>query len=556
MKRILAALIPATMVPAFVLAQVAGPERAFQIAFESGTWDFFLLLALLLAAGAILAVVWVGILNHALLHHATLSSESGKPYLPRTKTVIATVSGTALLYALSFKVLKGVAPFDALPTPMLFWAFVAFALIASLLELKWLWMRDEVFAVVIGTAVSFILLAFNDLVRGSSGIGANPFLMALAMVCAVVLWRFLFGPWSPRIKATVLSTFLLWIALHILSLEGSQARLTHLMAAIIALVPAVLWCWLFLEYHRQRLSLVFLMFCAGMLSTAPILFYDLLVRRGIEFQFFLFKVVPQNFNAITDSFVTGIGQALIPAHTTLLSTLISFLLVGLIEETSKFWVLKQSGRRFFQSVDDVIQLAIIVAIGFAFAENILNPTYFTGFVKEFLVDPATPQWGIFLANITGRSILTAMVHIVSSGVGGYFLGLAIFARPCLEEEHALGEVHLVADSLHWLLRVPEKTVYAVQTITLGILFPTLLHGLFNFMVTLPDILPGHPKTIGNLLGLDVWGLKDISLLMLPSLLYVVGGFWLFSILFYRKENRTERGRLVTTDAFVTGSALP
>ncbi|HAI98679.1 TPA: hypothetical protein DCL30_04060 [Candidatus Peribacteria bacterium] len=496
-------------------------------------------------------------MNHGFLRYESLCSiEKRSPFLPRARVVVGTVLATAALFFLSRKVLAGIAPFDQIPGMWLLGIFAAFAVVACVLELKWLWVRDEIFAFIVGTGIAFTLLAFQKVLFGGEA-SKDPFIMALGIVCVVILWRALFGPWSARIKATVLGTFILWIALHVLFRETPQERLTHLLAAVVALIPAALWCWLFIEYHTQRWSMVLLMFFAGMLSTAPILFYDALVRNGIELQFFLFKIVPQNFSYVSDAFVSGTIVSASGVRSTVLTTLLSFLIVGFIEEVSKFWVTKESGKPFFTSIDDVIQLAIIVAIGFAFAENILNPTYFIGFVREFLVDPPQPQWWAFLANVSGRAILTTMVHIVSSGIMGYFLGLAIFARSYLEDGHRRGKWHLIPDTLQYVLKWPEKRVFAFEMIVVGLVLATVLHGLFNFMVTLPDILPGNPQTLGALFGADTGSfLHSISLLILPSLLYVVGGFWMFTALFYRKDNMKERGRVITTDSFVSGRELP
>jgi hypothetical protein len=217
--------------------------------------------------------------------------------------------------------------------------------------------------------------------------------------------------------------------------------------------------------------------------------------------------------------------------------------------------MKKSGKRFFSSIDDVMQLSIIVAIGFAFAENIINPTYFTGFVRDFLITH-DPNWGGFLGNVMGRAILTNIVHIVSTGVLGYFFGLALFAGPYIQDTHKKGKFLWVADSLHSLLGYPRKLIFRRQMFLIGLTLAIVLHGLFNFLVTFPDILPSHPSTLGDLFGLDAGSLLDfVPLLMIPSLFYVVGGFWLLTDLFYKKENMKERGHLVTTDTFVKAQVV-
>jgi RsiW-degrading membrane proteinase PrsW (M82 family) len=310
----------------------------------------------------------------------------------------------------------------------------------------------------------------------------------------------------------------------------------------VAIVPAVVWVSLFLKYHAERLPVVLLMFFAGMLSTAPILFYDTLVRRGVELQFFLFTVTPKSFS--------GSAQAFVAEHLTVdrgvpfavATSLVTFAFVALIEEASKYWVLTRNARRSFRSIDDVMQLSIVVAIGFSFAENVVNPVYFTTFVRQYLFHGASPDvWG-FAGNVLGRSVLTTMVHVLSTGVMGYFFGLAFFAGPYLKERHAQGHAYRLTRWLHALMRVPETSVFRANMLATGFILAVVLHGMFNFIVTVPEMLPGNPDTLGELIGPSSPGfLSNIPFLMVPSLLYVVGGFWLLTMLFLRKENMAELG---------------
>ncbi|MBT4366901.1 PrsW family intramembrane metalloprotease, partial [Candidatus Peregrinibacteria bacterium] len=412
--------------------------------------------------------------------------------------------------------------------------------------------REYVFSIIIGSGCALILIGLYRMLFLYDYV--DPFFVALAVLCSVVVWRLLFGPWALHVKTTVLGMFTLWVVVFLLWNDTSDIRFARLLAGVVASVPALLWCLFFLKYHVQRISMVLLMFFAGMLSTAPILFYDKLVRSGSEMQFFFFRVVPENFNATSGAFIGGNVAGLGGVQTTLIATFVSFMLVGVVEEASKFWVMRKSGRRFFSSVDDAMQLSIIVAIGFAFAENIINPSYFTGFVKAYLVT-GDPLWGMFIGNVIGRAVLTNMVHIVSTGVMGYFFGLALFAGPVLREAHAKGKFFLVADGLHSILGLPRKAVFRRQMFLTGLFFAIVLHGLFNFLVTFPDLLPGNPKTIGALLGKADSFYGGIPLLLLPSLFYVVGGCWLLTELFYHKENMKERGRIVTTDTFVKESLV-
>lgn len=510
------------------------------------------MLLLFLVLSAVLTKVWVGIVNVSFLNVEPISSiERRHPYLPSLGVILMSLLGTAVLLFIVIRAFGTIAPFEG---PAGLRRAVVFSLLATGVAgfsvVRWRHAREYVFAIVLGTILSFVLIGFERTLLDAPG-APDAFLTALGVVGIALAWRLLFGPWVAHIKATVLGTFLFWIMLHLLWQETDVERIAHLLAVGVALIPAVIWCLLFLKYHRERLSLVLLMFFSGMLSTAPILFYDALVRRGVELQFLLFKIVPENFTRSSSALVTGAIVESSSVQNTLLSTLLAFLIVGVIEEGSKFWVLKKSGTECFRSINDAVELAIIVAIGFAFAENVINPTYFVGFVREYLLAPSSADWGGFAGNVIGRSILTTMVHIVSTGVLGYFLGLAIFAGPYLEEARARGKTSLVAGIARAFLQLPEKSVFQRQVLFTGFAIAVILHGLFNFMVSLPDLLPGNPRTLGDLFGAasGSW-LHMVSLILIPSLFYVLGGFWILSTLFYRGENQTEHGQLIVTDTFI------
>lgn len=409
--------------------------------------------------------------------------------------------------------------------------------------------RRILFGCAAGTILSFVLIRVGASFTGSESLSSYE--MAFALLAMILGWKLLFGAWQPSTKAALLGTFVFWITFHLLAKQDPTTRMVHLFSMGFALVPAAVWCALFLKYHAERFSVVLLSFFAGMLSTAPILFYDTLVRSGAEFQFFLFRVTPESFSRTTHGFVSGQLAFQNGTQMVLMSGFVSFLIVAIIEEVSKFWALSHSGQSLFRSIDDALELAIIVAVGFAFAENVVNPVYFGGFVREYLLGSGGVDVVGFLSNILGRSVLTSMVHILSTGVFGYCLGRAVFAGSYLAEEQAAGKTFPVLTRLHHLLQVREVTLYRFRMMTIGLIASVGLHGLFNFMVTLPDMLPSNPQTIAALIGKGEGTLLDqIPLLLFPSMLYVVGGFWLLTSLFLRRENMEERGRLVTQEVYV------
>ncbi len=401
------------------------------------------------------------------------------------------------------------------------------------------------FACLLGSFLSIALI--RAVAAGVDTGTASPFVTTALIVCIAIGWRCLFGPWDAQTKAAVLAVFLFWITAHILWKEAGDEQIVRLVAAGVAAVPAVVWVVMFQRYHAERFSSVLLLFFAGMLATAPILFYDLLVRRGVELQFFLFTVTPESFSRNAQTFVTEHipvekGMAFAAA-----TSIVTYFFVALIEESSKIWVLSRSAKQLFRSIDDVLQLSIVVAIGFAFAENVVNPVYFTAFVRQYLFHGASPDMMAFVGNVLGRSVLTTMVHILSTGVMGYFLGLALFAGPYLKQRHKEGHGYRMTRWIHTLMRVPEESVFRVNMLIVGFACAVFIHGAFNFLVTIPEIMPGNPGTLGDMFPALPALFGHIPYLLVPSLLYVVGGFWLLTSLFMRKENMVELGHLETAE---------
>ena len=400
------------------------------------------------------------------------------------------------------------------------------------------------FGVVIGSVLSAGLIRMGNALL-TSGLQQNGYVLGLGIVLLAAVWSMLFGRWQAHTKATVLGTFLFWILLHMLSKESPDARLAHMIAIGVAAIPAGLWCAIFLPYHQERLSVVLTLFFAGAMSTVPILFYDALVRRGATLDFFLFRIETQSFGSSAHSFVGNLWPGMAPVGVSVVSTMVMFLLVGFIEEGSKIWVLLKSGKQYISSIDDMMQMAIVVGIGFAFAENITPTGYFVNFVKQYLMGPGGRDWMAFVGNVTGRSVLTSMVHIVSTGTAGYFLGLATFASPLLKEDEQAGRTHPLLRALHRVFGTRESDIFRREMILIGFVAALVLHGTCNFLVTIPDILPGNPHTLGDLLKSPAGSPMHLfSLLLVPTLLYVVGGFILLTTLFNRKTNAKERGHVV------------
>jgi len=193
--------------------------------------------------------------------------------------------------------------------------------------------------------------------------------------------------------------------------------------------------------------------------------------------------------------------------------------VGVMEEFVKFWMMKFINKNFFKSIDDVIQLAIVSALGFAFFENII---YFTS------------QWGklstgAFFVFATFRVTIVTMVHVLCSGILGYYYGMAYFASPMLKIQKMKKNTHPVLSFLKRILNFRKSQVYHDEMLTIGLLTAVILHAIYDFVLSIGKSVMGVPLHIPMIL------------------LYFFGGFWYLNNLLQKKELNLKLG-LVGTKA--------
>lgn len=277
----------------------------------------------------------------------------------------------------------------------------------------------------------------------------------------------------------------------------------YLITFLIAIVPALIWAALFLKKHRENKWLVFFTFLGGIFAAQLILLYKGHWDTTINLIFAKITLVDFRSN-ISSMFVN-----------TVLAAIVTFLGIGAMEEFFKFGVMKTINKNFFRSVDDVISLAIISALGFSFYENMI---YFNG------------QWGAmslgaFLMLALSRVTIVTMVHMLCSGVLGYYFGLAYFASPILRLEHAEKKRHPILIFFKNLLHMRKSHLYHNEMMTIGLVAAMFLHAIYDFVLSSTIYL--HPVFISGTI-----------------LLYFFGGYYFLSYLMKRKESRLQLGLLL------------
>jgi len=282
-------------------------------------------------------------------------------------------------------------------------------------------------------------------------------------------------------------------------------EIKHVITFLIAIIPALIWLYLFLRKQNENKWLVLFTFLGGMLAAQLILVYQGYWDETINFIFFKVSLV---------DFKTNIEHIIV---NTLLSTFVIFLGVGVMEEFLKFWVMKFISARYFRSINDVIELAIISALGFAFLENMI---YFSS------------QWGQlsagnFFVFAMFRVTIVTMVHVLCSGIFGYYFGMAFFASPLLKIEQSKRKKHVILRLLKKIFRFKKHNVYYNEMFIIGLVSAMVIHALYDFVLSINVSILGFPVFIPVMF------------------LYFFGGYYYLNYLLQKKNSHLQLGLVGT-----------
>lgn len=232
-------------------------------------------------------------------------------------------------------------------------------------------------------------------------------------------------------------------------------------AAFLAIVPACVWGYIFYKKQVGHKSMTIATFIAGALFVTPLLIY-----KGL-WQYFPWINAFQYTHPYKDDLVGFSSFGMIP-----LDVILTFMIVGVIEEVTKLWAVKMTDRRKkIRSIDDAVEMSIMAALGFSFAENIL---YFYNILSGHGVD------GILYPFIF-RSLFSTFAHVMFSGVLGYYYGLALFATDVVKDEHN-NKRWLVTRWFARLFHLKMNVVFHEEKMVQGLLIAVGLHAVFNILL--------------------------------------------------------------------------
>lgn len=233
-----------------------------------------------------------------------------------------------------------------------------------------------------------------------------------------------------------------------------------IVAGALSVIPALLWGYVFLHKQPERKWDVIRLFIAGGVSVAPLLLYKYLWTFFPWINAFMYASV------FSDNILNFANVVAIP-----LSVIMTFMIVGVIEELAKFAAVKMVHHKAMNSVTDSIEFFIIAGLGFAFVENII---YFTNIMQSRGLD------GVLLPFIF-RSLFSTFAHLMFSGILGYFYGTAQFATPIMHEKYNRKK-WTVLRSVSKLIGWKKEILFHHEQIFKGILTAISLHAVFNVML--------------------------------------------------------------------------
>jgi len=164
-----------------------------------------------------------------------------------------------------------------------------------------------------------------------------------------------------------------------------------------------------------------------------------------------------------ERFAEGIFN--VPIVNTILGTI---LFLTIIEEYIKHLIVRFVDDKKLRDIDDAITLSVMVGLAFATMETVIYAIS-----------------GGDLSIIIYRSFLTLPIHLVASGIFGYYYGLAHFAKPLTQIKKK--EDKSYSFNLKWLsklLRLKKANVYEEEKMIEGLALATLFHGVANVLFEL------------------------------------------------------------------------
>lgn len=186
-----------------------------------------------------------------------------------------------------------------------------------------------------------------------------------------------------------------------------------------------------------------------------------------------------------------------------------FVVVGMLEEFAKYLMLRFADENKIGSISDAISFAIIIALGFAFVENIV-------YLSKFWMN-TSQEFAGFTAFFVLRSTISVIAHICFSAIVGYFYGIAHFSNEIYQEESRENK-HPILKTIHKIFHLKASPLFHEEKLLEGLLLAMIVHAAFNSLLEF-----------------------ELVALVIP---FLIGTFIYILNLLHRRDNHIRRGNII------------
>lgn len=234
-------------------------------------------------------------------------------------------------------------------------------------------------------------------------------------------------------------------------------------SVVLAFVPVLIW----LEFVRRKgegKGLYIKIFLIGTFSVIPPFLIVI-----------LFKYFPawDIYSRITNS----IEEAALAA-------LLTNVIVGVVEEIAKNIIVRVIDKRhpeYIQTISSALRISICAGLGFSFAENIF---YF----YSIWMNPMYTYADLF-SSFVFRSIFTMCLHMIASGIFGYYFGVGKFSADITEHARWEGRFLFIQRIVAKITgRMTFQVMRELQNFK-GLIIAITIHAAFNALLDLEHKLP-------------------------------------------------------------------
>jgi RsiW-degrading membrane proteinase PrsW (M82 family) len=289
------------------------------------------------------------------------------------------------------------------------------------------------------------------------------------LVSATFIWGYLFykKDYHPQPLKVILQSFVmgLFAMIPVFAYKGIYQKFLPTLAeyAIFQPIlnsPILIGATVFL-FNLITLSLL-LFALSGIISTAlNFLNHNILtnLKNAIKTEPLGFVAVSLMLGAVI--FLESLAQKTlnIPILGTILGTV---LFLAIIEEYIKHLMVRITDDKKLRDIDDAITLSIVVGLAFAFVETLIYALA----VGEIQI-------------IFYRTLISIPIHIVASGIFGYYYGVAHFSKAIVSTEG--GEKIYGKNWLPRILNLKKSVLFHEEKIIEGIFFATAFHAIMNLL---------------------------------------------------------------------------